>query len=213
MADILRLSVFGSMPSGEEWSINPVYRIGGDFGTPVTNDQAQTIATALAAVAVPSGLLQAMSSSCNVAGVRVEARSLAGTLETQAEALKTTPQAGMSNQGHSYQTSWVISLRTTTPGASGRGRLYWPATGQVLDNNTLRPTSTLTNAFVADAKTYLSALQAAIDVTLDGISLVVWSRKTNNTANVNRLQSGNVLDVQRRRRDALIENYATVTFP
>jgi hypothetical protein len=209
----MRVSIFGSLPSGEEWSVNPVYKIGGDFGVSVSNEQAQTIATAIAAVAIPAGFQGCMSSSTYVLGARVEARSLSGTLETQAEALKGSPTNGTSSQGHSYQTSWVISLRTTTPGASGRGRLYWPATGQVLDVATLRPSSTAVNGFLTGAQTYLSALDAAIEATLTGVSLVVWSRVTASTANVNRLQVGNVLDVQRRRRDALIENYSTVAFP
>lgn len=213
MADVLRLSVFGRMPNGEEWSVNPVFKIGGDFGATVTNEQAQTIATACAAVAWPAAWQQALSSSCFVDGVRVEARTLSGTLETQAEALKGTPTNGTSSQGHSYQTSFVVSLRTTQPGATGRGRLYIPATGLVLDNNTLRPTGTITQGLVDAAKTYLSGLLSAIDVTLDGVSLVVWSRKTNSTNNVNRLQVGNIMDVQRRRRDVLIENYYNANFP
>lgn len=214
MARILRVSIKGNMPSGEEWSVNPVYAIGGDFGVPVSPTQANTIAVAIAAVSVPGGLLTCMSSTTTVAGCRVEARALNGDLETQAEALKGTAQAGTGAAPHPYQTSAVLSLRTPLAGASGRGRLYWPATGLAIDTTTLRMGSSQHLALPAAAKTYLSGIQAAIDVTLDGVSLVVWSRKgTGSTQNVNSIQAGNIFDTQRRRRDQLIETYAADVYP
>lgn len=214
MAEVLRVSIKGNMPSGEEWSVNPVYAIGGDFGVPVSPTQANTIAVACAAVSVPSGLLKLMSVGTSVSGIRVEARTLAGVLETQAEAVKGTAQIGTGTAPHPYQTSAVISLRTPLAGASGRGRLYWPATGMSIDTTTLRMGSSDHLAIPAAAVTYLSAIQAAIDVTLDGISLVVWSRKgAGSTQNVNSIQAGNIFDTQRRRRDQLIETYAAATYP
>jgi len=58
----------------------------------------------------------------------------------------------------------------------------------------------------------LSAIEAAIEVTLTGVALSVWSRKLSALRTVTSLQAGDVLDVQRRRRDALIENYASVAY-
>lgn len=214
MADILRVSIKGSMPSGEEWSVNPVYSIGGDFGVPVSPTQANTIAVAIAAVSVPTGLRALMNSTTTVTGVRVEARLLDGTLETQAEALKGSPQAGTGTAPHPYQTSAVISLRTALAGASGRGRLYWPATGMAIDVSTLRMGNSEHLALPAAAASYLTGIHTAIDATLDGIGLVVWSRKgAGSTNNVTSIQAGNIFDTQRRRRDQLIETYAAVTYP
>lgn len=213
MADVLRVSIKGVLPGGEEWSINPVYSIGGDFGTPVSSTQASTIAIAIAAVAVPTGLLALMSSSTSVIGCRVEAREFDGTLESQGEASKGVPTNGSSAQANPFQTSAVVSLRTALAGASGRGRLYWPATGAVIDSPTLRPpTATITSA-LSGAKTYLSGIQAAIDVTLDGVALAVWSRKLLDATVVSSIQMGDVLDVQRRRRDQLVETYQSLTYP
>jgi hypothetical protein len=62
-------------------------------------------------------------------------------------------------------------------------------------------------------KTYLSGIQAAIDVTLDGVALVVWSRKLALVTTVNSIQLGNVADVQNRRRDNLIERYFPIAYP
>lgn len=214
MADLLRVTIKGSMPSGEEWSINPVWSIGGDFGAPVSSTQANTIAVAIAGVTVPAALLASVASSCNVSGARVEARDVDGSLESIGEAVKGTPTPGGSTASpKTFQSSVVISLRTAHAGASGRGRLYWPGTGATTTNATLRLASTTVDTYLAGAKTYLSGIQAAIDVTLDGVALAVWSRKNADLYVVNQLQMGDVLDTQRRRRDAAVETYSTVVFP
>jgi hypothetical protein len=213
MADLLRVSIIGAMPGGEEWSVNPVYSIGGDFGTPVSATQAQTIATAIAAIAVPTGILAQVASSTTFQGCRVEARSLAGVLESQAEGIKAVATPGSGGSGKPFQTSAVSSLRTARAGASGRGRLYWPVTGISLATATLRPTSADMTSLTSGVKTYLSAIQTAIDVTLDGVSLAVWSRKLLDLFPVTSIQMGDVLDVQRRRRDQLIESYTTLAYP
>lgn len=213
MADLLRISINGAMPSGEVWSVNPVYSVGGDFGAPVSQAQAQTIANAIAAAAVPSTLQGMWSSGTTMTGYRVEARSKTGVLETQAESVRATPIAGNGLNPHPFQTSAVISLRTALPGASGRGRLYWPATALGIDPTSLRISATPVTNTLAAVKTYLSAIQTAIDVTLDGVALVVWSRKNHAITTVNRLELGNVFDVQRRRRDQLIENISATTYP
>lgn len=214
MAHLLRVSIKGQMPNGEEWSVNPVYSVGGDFGTPVSSVQAQAIATAIAAVAVPTGLLATMNSVSLVSSVRVEARTLSGTLESQADANKAVPSPGSGIINHPYQTAVVISLRTGTPGASGRGRLYWPATGMAIDSTTLRVTAANLTSALAGAKTYLSAIDTAIEGTLTGVSLCVWSRKgTGALYPVTSMQMGNVFDTQRRRRDTLVETYSNLTYP
>lgn len=213
MADLLRVSIKGTMPSGEEWSVNPVYYIGSDFGTPVSSTQANAIAVAIAAVAVPTGLLNIMNSSCFVTGARVEARTLAGALESIGEAVKASPTAGSSSTALPFQSSAVISLRTATAGASGRGRLYWPATGAPLGTGTLRILPATVTSALAGAKTYLSGIQAAIDVTLDGVGLAVWSRKVPELYNVNTIQMGDIVDTQRRRRDQTVETYSALSYP
>lgn len=213
MADLLRISVFGALPTGEEWSVNPCFSIGGDFGAAVTPVQAQTIANACALVQPVANLAAVNVVAVTLVGVRVEARTKAGVLETQAEALKGTPDPGTSATGHPFQTAWVASLRTAKPGASGRGRLYWPATGVAMNAGTLRPTGTVVSNFIGGMKTYLSGLQTAIDVTLDGVALTVWSRKLQQLNTVTALQAGDVVDTQRRRRDFLTESFTTVSFP
>jgi hypothetical protein len=213
MARILRVSLFGAMPSGEEWSVNPVYNIGGDFGVDPTPAEMTTIANAIAALSVPAALLSTWSTSTSLVGARVEARDYDGTLSVLAEAVKGTASAGTGATPHPFQSAIVSSLRTVTPGASGRGRLYWPATGVALQATTLRVLNTQVANILAAVKTYLSSIETAIEVTLPGVSLVVWSRTKVTAYPVTSIQMGDVLDVQRRRRDVAIEGYSATTYP
>lgn len=213
VARVLRVSIVGLLPGGEEWSVNPTYAIGGDFGVDVTPQQAQTIATAISAITIPTGLAQQWASGVSWTGCRVEARELTGGLVTQAEAPKAVPTAGTSAQVHPFQTAWVSSMRTAHPGARGRGRLYWPAHGVTLTAGTFRPGTSQTSTFISAVKTFLSSINTAIDVTLDGVSLAVWSRVNADIYPVTQIQVGDVLDVQRRRRDTLVEAITSTTFP
>lgn len=214
MADLLRISLVGAMPNGEEWSVNPVYKIGGDFGEPVDAAQASAIAQAIAARAIPSGLLAMNPTVVTVTGVRVEARSVGGVLEALGEANRSTPAAGTSSASHGFSAAAVFSLRTATPGASGRGRLYWPAVGVTMNNLTLRINPPDITAALAGFKTLSSGIVTDIETTLSGAaSLTVWSRKNADTSPVNTVQMGDILDTQRRRRDALVEGYQSTSIP
>jgi hypothetical protein len=62
-------------------------------------------------------------------------------------------------------------------------------------------------------KTYLSGISGAIAATLTGVDLSVWSRTTPELYTVTSIQAGDVLDVQRRRRDQTIESYQSLTYP
>jgi len=213
MAILLRVSVQGSLPGGEVWSVNPVYRLGTGGDVPATALQCQQIVTAINAITVSSGVLTMMSTSTAITGCRVEARGLGGVLEALAEGQRGSAVAGSGATTHPYQTSLVTSLRTSTPGPSGRGRLYWPLTGGPLSATTLRVASGQVNTYLLGVKTYLSAIDTAIEATLGGAALAVWSRKTGAIHAVTSLQMGDVPDVQRRRRDQLIEGITATTYP
>jgi hypothetical protein len=209
---ILRVSLGGSMPSGEKWTINPCWSIGGDFGIDVTPEQAQAAATAIIAVNPPSGITNAWTAATTLSQVHVEARTLAGVLEAQADATKTTPTPGTGTSALPFQSAYVVSLRTPGVGGRARGRLYFPATGVTLSSTTLRPSSPTPSSFLAAVNQYLGFIEAAIEPILSGTALCVWSRLSQNLNLVNKLQVGDILDVQRRRRDSLIENYVTATY-
>lgn len=211
MADILRISVQGTMPGGEVWSVNPCFWLN-DFSVPVTFAQVQAVAQALAPLAIASDLRTLNVAGVLVTGYRVEARTFAGALEQVAESASTAPSFGQGAAKLPYQSSVVLSLRSDTPGAKGRGRLYWPATAvSLLDTNLRISTPSKENIALA-AKTYLSGMETAVKATFDTAVLAVWSRVDLAARPVTKILVGDLLDVQRRRRDALAETYASETF-
>lgn len=215
IANIIRVSVLGAMPNGEVWSVNPVWQIGGvSTAEDVSADQCLAMATAIDALTVSTGITQIMSTSTTFTGTRVEARRWDGTLSSQADHQRGTPVPGTGTAPHPFQTSMVTSLRTATPGARGRGRLYWPATGITISAGTLRPSNVLPPSVLSGVKTYLTSIRAALDASLvNDAVLSVWSRTSGTTAPVTSMQAGDVLDTQRRRRDVLIETYSSIAIP
>lgn len=208
----VRVSILGASPGGEVWSINPVFDPTGEFpGWNQANADAAIVA--INALTIPLTLLQCLSTALTVTGSRLEVRddgndSLIGI----SEGARTTAQSGTGTPRLPAQGALVASLRTNTPGASGRGRLYWPAVGASIDTN-LRLSSPTTAAFAADMKTYLNNIAGALaaSFTSIGFNLAVRSRATQTTPHVARIQVGNVFDTQRRRRDNIPEAYSTVT--
>jgi hypothetical protein len=212
VANIIRLSVGGTMYGGEVWTVNPVFGIVAP-GAPVGYDDCLTIATAANAVAIPTGLRALFNSQTTFATMRVESRLWDGSLEAAAEHVKGTPVAGLLTSSLPYQTSVVTSLRTAFPGAQGRGRLYWPATANILLGATMRIDPTTVTNLLAGVKTYLSGLETAVQATVASARLVVWSRTSETGHYVNRIQIGDVTDVQRRRRDTITENVTSGVYP
>jgi hypothetical protein len=177
-SNVLRVSIKGTMPGGEIWSVNPVFQIGGvSTSEPISTDEATAMATAVAALTIPAGLLGTLSSAVNVTGARVEGRTWAGELAALGEAVKASPAGGTGTSPHPFQTSIVISLRTALPGASGRGRIYWPATGLSISLSTLRPSAANVTTAVTAMKTYLTSVAGALNATTDNDCILsVWSR-------------------------------------
>lgn len=214
IANVIRVSILGANPNGEVWSVNPVWQIGGSSTSEdVTQADVVAMSTALAALTLSTAITGMWPLTTSLTGYRVEARRWNGQLAAQAESNRGTPIPGTSGTQHPFQTSIVASLRTGAVGASGRGRLYFPATGLPLGSN-LRPASGTVNSILLGVKTLLNAMTGAIAPSLTNAPVLsVWSRKLATTNPVTSLLMGDVLDVQRRRRDALIEGISSTTFP
>jgi hypothetical protein len=212
MAGVLRVSITGQLPNNEVWSVNPVWLLGtGDF--PLSYDDLNTIATAINNVSVPTGIRAYMTASTTITGCRLEQRTLSGDLLAQFEQQRGSAVPGTGSGALPMQAAVVTSLRTTSSGASYRGRMYWPATGATLLSSTLRFEPTTLGAHLAGVKTLLSGITTAISATNASSTLQVWSRTLSSSAAVNRVLAGDVPDVQRRRRDQAIETYQTLTYP
>lgn len=211
----IRVTIQGTAPGGEVWSINPVFDPTGEMPNFPLQSNLDAAAAAVAALSPGSDLLSSMSSSLFLSGARLEVRDdTDDSLVAISIATRATPLIGVGAAKMAPQCAQVFSLRTDTPGGSGRGRLYWPAVGSGIGAD-LRVTSAGTNALVAGMKTYLMAIKDALAAQWigAGFDLAVRSRATKSTPHVVRLQTGNVIDTQRRRRDNLAESYSTVSIP
>lgn len=210
-----RVSILGQSPGGEVWSINPVFDPSGEFGSTVDQTALDAACDAIAALSPGTGLTRFMSTQLFITGARVEVRDdatdnlLATSTQIRASALP-----GTGTVLRSPTTALVFSLRTNTPGGSGRGRLYWPAVSGTVSVDMRFINSEITTG-IADMKTYLLAMRSALATAFPtiGFDLAVRSRTTHTTPHVNKIQAGNVPDTQRRRRDNLIEDYQFATFP
>lgn len=214
----VRVLLRGTLPGGEVWSVNPCY----NESTNVTGyDQAKgdATATAIAAIAVPAALQSLASTQGKAAQVRIERRSddhlLVGASEVAWNGIAGNGRSPI----QSGQAAVVLSLRTGIPGASNRGRLYWPALGAELDPATLRLGIPKTSAVAAAAVSYLDAIETALkegffpSPALIDYHLTVVSKTRNQRTDVKTIQVGDVIDVQRRRRDSLVEAYASANYP
>lgn len=211
MPELLKVSIKGSLPNGEVWSINPVW------STPtepeLSFDQLDAIATAINSVSVPAPVLATLSAACAITGVRLEQREGNGSLVGQMEKPRNSPLPGTGTPLLPLQTALVVSLASTFPGPSGRGRLFWPMTAGNLATATHRFSGTAITTFMTNFKTYLTGVEAAIVATTTAANLVVWSRKGATYHGVVKLRGGDIPDVQRRRRDALVESYNIQNWP
>jgi hypothetical protein len=201
------------MLTSEVWSVNPVFDPTFEFGDTVNQAALDAAALAIANMTLPTTLLQILSPQVSYATARVEVRddatdNLIG-LSIQA---RTTPVFGIMTLAQAPQTAVVCSIRTDTPGGSGRGRIYWPALGATLAT-TGRLNTPTTAALAADFKSLFNNIEGHLATAFPtiGFDLAVRSVTTHTTPHATRIQVGNVLDTQRRRRDALPEAYTTLT--
>jgi hypothetical protein len=212
----------GAIGSVETWSTSISWGVFGLAADTPDQGEADGLLAALRASAAvttpPNALRTLMSTGVNLNAIRLERRAEDETVLNVAEGLLTTPTSGLGTATKTPQDSLVFSLRTTTPGPKGRGRLYWPAVGATLSAS--YQLSAPTAATVAtDAQTWLKAIGLAMNGYWASVSSVrtavlsVRSVTDHVCRDVNQLQIGSVLDTQRRRRDSLPETYTSVTYP
>jgi hypothetical protein len=218
----LRVILKGSLGAVEVFSTSAAFGIVGL--APDTPDQAEVdgiaanLRTWLTTANLPASLRSCLSSSGQFDAVRVEKRAEDETTLSVAEVLLAVPAVGNGSASKTPQDAVVLSLRTSTPGARGRGRMYMPALA-VLLSGTFQINSPTAAVIVADSKTWLLAIQNQIDAYYISIlsalrvRLSVRSVVDHVCRDVTSIQVGSILDTQRRRRDNLPESYVNATFP
>lgn len=214
-----RVILSGTLGQSETWSCGLAYRCNFEEPLPWAQNELQDAALRIAAVVPGGDIKQAPSTAVRSTLVRVEQRTDANVLVAAAEAAWT--QLGSSGAGASKppQTAIVFSLRTGIPGARRRGRIYWPALAATIDATSLRLTSTATTAYATQMAAYLDGIETALkeaihpSPSLSDFSLAVYSPTDRVCTDVKTIMVGDVLDVQRRRRDKIPEAYASHSYP
>lgn len=212
-SNVVRIN--GTLPGGEVWSVNPRYI--GNFGPDISNyPDLLSWATAIGALntgnVLPMTLRTLLSTAGAVTSVRVEYRDAGDRLQQAAEYVLPSPAAGVGNASKPFQTALVSSLLTGRPGRSYRGRLYWPALGATISATDLRVSDTTAQSICTAVGQFLTAIGNAAPAGTD-MALAVVSQTLSTRSAVTGIQVGDVLDVQRRRRDSLQEGRFSAPFP
>lgn len=218
----LKAIVLGRLGATEVWSVGLTFRNFELFPASMTQTMVESLANRLVS-AIPSGTWPAgiktcISSSASILGWRVEQHEEDEKLRNVAEAFYASPVTGTGTATKTPQDAMVVSLRTSTPGARGRGRVYWPALALALNSEfrlatgvplgVASGTAQLAKLIGDQMNAEYGANSAAVTV-----ELAVRSITDHTSRKVERLQAGDVLDTQRRRRDSIPETYVVQPYP
>lgn len=197
------------LPAVEAWSVGFNWQVvGGGAITSQAGLDEWVARAADALTTLPASPLTAyLSSAGRITDVDIYAYSGPGPAVASATAGVTF--AGTASPTSVPQAAVGISLRSSTPGASYRGRFYWPALGGGVGNS-------LTLGLIPDWPEAVADLMSELSLPTDvgvGMQLCVYSPKLEVMTPVNRIEVGNVIDTQRRRRDNIRETYYSVPYP
>lgn len=103
---------------------------------------------------------------------------------------------GTSTGTHPFQCSMVTTLRSSLASRSGRGRMYWPATGALMDSQG-KYDVTQVNDIVDALATWFTALNSATP------KCSVVSQTTSSVHTITSVDADTVPDTQRRRANKL----------
>ena len=200
----------GTLPGGEVWSVNPKYN---SPAGPITDyDEllawAENFAESITEWTSAFPLRQLLSTAAAITSVRMEYRQADDTLGQAAEYIFPTPFAGTGAANKIFQSSVVCSILTGRPGRSYRGRIYWPALNAGLDTQ-LRLTEATRNGIVAAFFNLFQEVTTAAFPIQPDMTLRVVSQTLDVSTPATLIQVGDILDIQRRRRDSLQEFYSS----
>ena len=214
----VRVLLRGTIGASENWSVGIAYRRSVN-GAPSSQQDLQAAAVAIAARTLGPDIRAVVSTAVRSTDVRVEVRSDANELLLAAEAPWIQLNSSGAGATKPPQTALVFSLRSTTPGSRHRGRFYWPALAATINTDTLRLTATATQAYARQMAAYLDGIETDLKEKLDpspsliDYRLGVYSPTLKSLTDISRIEVGDILDVQRRRRDSLPELYASAPYP
>jgi len=204
----LQLRVEGLIGASQTWSINP------KFSYPTTAIPTQSVmdAWATAVAALNSGFIlpnpTLYGDAVSVTGCTASYINDAGQSVVIAKSTFASPNKALGTAKMPPQTSLVTTLQTNVPGRQARGRLYWPYLALTIDSTTLRVSSATQLQIASSTAAWLQDLEDAYPGS-ESVQSAVISMTGGTATPITSVRVGDVLDTQRRRRDQLLEAYAT----
>jgi len=202
----------GTMPGGEIWSVG-LRADGRSSLTPSTlafltqsfAERFAALRNSLATAPTPPWTI-----GVTFLGVTGRYLNVAGITLNQVEAIPVLAQPpAASNEFLPNQCAIVTSLTTITPGRRGKGRIYLPLLGNMIANDGKHSAAVRISAAI---KVFMDTLHAdwAADAGAAGERLVVGSKVGAGALSpITQIKVGDVIDTQRRRRNAIPEIYST----
>lgn len=208
----------GTIGTEERWSVNLSF--GTEAGSGGISSQAslQEWADGIDALMVEAGFLTSskplwdcLSGSAVLQTATCQYIGVSDTVEAQAVA--DVSKVGLGGLSKTYPTAVVCSLSTGLPGASKRGRFYWPGLGCTIGNNGRLQSNTHPELMATGFKALLRGIADAAGES-SGIVPVVYSPTLGTYTPIVSLRVGDVPDAQSRRRDKMQESYSSISlFP
>lgn len=205
----LKQTVSGSLPGGEVWSCGISFNYA---QTSLVDETALLQFNNLCIARWRAAMLDTdFRFSTGVVALNLVTRAVnpQGKTITLVEGPVVEQGGGGLSPGMPNQIAMVLSLITSVPGAKGRGRLYLPLLGQTVGTNGRVPTANVT-AVAGACQELVNGLNTdgAAVYDDDSVYAIVASGVGQGlNSRVDRIRVGDVLDDQRRRRDALQESY------
>ena len=209
-APYFRVSLQGSLPGGEVWSVNPCFNavVATDAGTQEWADNIVQASNFLY-----GNLKDTLSTGATLDKVVVGAYDTADEkLQFQSEAAWETAITGTGGMSCPATTAVVLSLYTSQQSRSGRGRLYWPALALSLVSTTGRITPATTAGLAAGGVNLLTTIESLAPASANARA-IVRSRTTHASWEVTSVRVGDVPDSLRGRKNALNEARTIAPMP
>jgi hypothetical protein len=213
MAGYNRIHIEGTLANGAEvWStsfactdIDEVGISDPDVLTTWAND---CLANFIPGTGWPGDMRSLLGSAATVNKVRIYWYPTVASAAAAAGESSGASVAGSGTTVLPLQSALVYTLVTARPGRSYRGRMYWPVLTQAIPADGKLPTTSITLA--ARALSFVQMLETlSQEAPLATMAPVVVSKAQNVVTEVTAVRVGNVVDTQRRRRDNLVETFAS----
>lgn len=207
-ANHVLITASGTLPGGEIWACG-VRSMG--FVLPQYL-QGVSDAAAVAWRSWASGTGSGFSIDSTIDKVTTRVISVAGLSTDIAESAVPAGAGGGVSTNVPNQCTVVLSLLTGKPGRGNRGRMYLPTLSLSIGSKGRLNTGAAA-LMLGPAKKLIDDLNLALQVgpTSSDNRIGIQSKVGPHATQVTEVRMGDVVDTQRRRRDALVENYATAS--